>query len=485
MTQSPTMPNTAANSVQIGAGSASSSRTGHESASAILARLRKRFDEGRTRPLEWRLAQIDGITRFVKERGKEIEAALSSDLGKPALEVYLSETGFLLGELALTRKKLPKWMKPVRVPTPPVMQPGKSRIYRDPLGVVLIIGPWNYPLQLVIAPLIGAVAAGNCAVIKPSEVAPATSTLIAELIPKYVDNECVEIVQGDAAITTELLAERFDHIFYTGGGVIGRIVMEAAAKHLTPVTLELGGKSPCIVDRNTDLNVAAHRILWGKFFNAGQTCVAPDYILAHEAIEEELLSRMKSTLHEYYGDDPRTNRDYARVVNVRHHQRLMKLLDGTAEVFVGGESNEEERYIAPTILRNVTAQSTVMVDEIFGPILPVIKIKDIGEAISFVNARPKPLALYLFSHDEEVKARVLERTSSGGATINHVWMHLGVPGLPFGGVGPSGMGAYHGRATFETFTHRKSVLLKPTWMDLPIMYPPYTGTKQTWVRRLV
>ncbi len=456
-----------------------------ESASATVARLRARFAGGVTRPLEYRQRQLEGIARFLSEREGEIEAALKRDMGRPSFEVYPSEIAFIAAEIALTRKKLRSWTKPERVSTSLVGQPGKSRIHREPLGVVLIIGPWNYPLQLVLVPLLGAIAAGNCAIVKPSELAPATAELIASRLPEYVDGDCVRVALGGVPETTELLAERFDHIFYTGNGTVGRIVMEAAAKHLTPVTLELGGKSPCIVDQNTDLDVAARRIVWGKYYNAGQTCVAPDYVLAHEAIEEPLLARMKKTLDEFFGEDPRTRPDYGRIVNLRHHRRLVRLLQGSGQIVAGGVADENDRYIAPTILRDVAPDAPIMTDEIFGPILPVLRVKDVAQAIAFVNARPKPLALYLFTNDRAVETSVLERTSSGGVTVNHVLLHLAVPSLPFGGVGASGIGAYHGRATFETFSHRKAVLVKPTWLDPWFFYPPYTDAKKKWVRRVL
>ncbi len=452
---------------------------------SLVAGLRATFDSGRTRPLAFRLQQLDGLERFLRERERDIQDALHHDLGRPPLEAFTGDIAHPQGDLAFVRKHLASWVRPERVRTPLVVQPGKSYIQREPLGVVLIIGPWNYPVQLVLVPLIGALAAGNCAVVKPSEVAPATSALLAEALPRYVDPDCVRIVEGGVPETTALLAERFDHIFYTGNGAVGRIVMEAAAKHLTPVTLELGGKSPCIVDPSTDLAVAARRIVWGKFYNAGQTCIAPDYILVHEAIEDNLLARLRETIREFYGDDPRTSPDYGRMVNVRHHRRLMGLLPGSGDIVTGGEADEAARYLAPTVLRNVLPDAPVMADEIFGPILPVLRVKGIDEAIAFVNARPKPLALYLFTSDGEVQRRVLERTSSGGALVNHISLHVGVPSLPFGGVGPSGMGAYHGRASFETFSHRKSVLIKPTWLDPRLVYPPYTESKKKWIKRLL
>ncbi len=452
---------------------------------STVSHLRESFDSGRTRPLEARQRQLAALARFIREREREMQQALRDDLGKPALESSVAEISFVANELAFTRKRLRSWMKPERVPTPLIAQPGRSRIHREPLGVVLIIGPWNYPIQLTLAPLIGAIAAGNCVLLKPSELAPATSALLARFIPQYMDSDWVRVIEGGPSEAGALLAERFDYIFYTGGSAVGRIVMQAAAKHLTPVTLELGGKSPCIVDENADIAVAARRILWGKFLNAGQSCVAPDYVLVHEKVESQLLARMKQTVHDFYGDDPAASPDFARIVNARHYRRLMDLLPGSGEVLVGGNGNEGERYFAPTILRDVPPHAPVMAEEIFGPILPVLKVKNIDEAIAFVNQRPKPLALYLFTKDKQTRARVLDRTSSGAALVNHACMHVIVPSLPFGGVGASGMGAYHGKATFETFSHRRAVLLKPAGLDLPIIYPPYDKKKEKWLRRLL
>lgn len=456
-------------------------------AASIVSQLRSAYESGKTRPLKERRRQLDGLLRFLKEREREIEEALRADLGRPSIEVYPTEIAFVAGEVSLSKKKLKSWTKPARVSTALVAQPGRSWIYHEPLGVVLVIGPWNYPVQLILGPLTGAIAAGNCAVIKPSEVAPATSDLLARRLPAYVSPEIVRVVEGGVAETSELLAQRFDYIFYTGNCTVGRIVMEAAAKNLTPVTLELGGKSPCIVDQFADLVVAARRILWGKFFNAGQTCVAPDYVLVHEAVEDELIAQMQQTLGDFFGEDPRKSPDFGRIVNARHHRRLMKLLPGSGQPVTGGGGgeNENERYLAPTILRDVPPDSPVMADEIFGPILPVLKVKDIGQAIAFVNQRPKPLALYLFSRDQRLQERVLEQTSSGGVTINHTLLHVAIPSLPFGGVGASGLGAYHGRASFETFSHRKSVLKKPTWFDPWFFYPPYNDSKRKWMRRLI
>jgi aldehyde dehydrogenase (NAD+) len=456
-----------------------------QSGAAVLTRLRASFESGRTRELAFRRAQLEGVVRFLNEREGEIEAALHDDMGRPGFEVYPSELAFVAAEAALASRKLRAWSRPQRVWTSLAAQPGRSWVYPEPLGVVLIIGTWNYPVQLALAPLVAAIAAGNCAILKPSEIAPATSALLAEHLPRYLDDRDVAVVEGGPAETTALLAERFDHIFYTGGGNVARIVMEAAAKHLTPVTLELGGKSPCIVDQNVDIETTARRIVWGKFYNAGQTCVAPDYVLVHQAVEEALLTRMKAVIDEFFGPDPRSSPDLGRIVNLRHHRRLMNLLAGSGEIFCGGQADESERYIAPTILRNVPRDSPVMGEEIFGPILPVLRVGGIDEAIAQVSARPKPLALYVFTRDVQAERRVLERTSSGGVTVNHTLLHLAVPALPFGGVGASGIGAYHGKHGFDAFSHRKAVLEKPMWPDLKFIYPPYDESKRKWVRRLI
>ncbi len=450
----------------------------------VIKGLRTSFDSERTRPLGWRLRQLDGIAAFFKDREKDITEALYADVGKPALETLGAEIAFVRSEVEYVKRRLSTWMKPEGVPTPIAIQPGKARIEREPLGVVLIIGPWNYPLQLVLSPLIGALAAGNCAVVKPSEIASETSRLLAHYLGDYLDPGYVRVVEGGVPETTALLDQRFDHIFYTGNGKVGRIIMAAAAKYLTPVTLELGGKSPCLVDASADLDVTARRIVWGKFFNAGQTCVAPDYVLVHESVQDALLSRIRTTLRDFYGDNPRTSPDFARIVSRRHHQRLCALLKDT-EIAIGGDADEDDLFLAPTVLVNVSPETPVMSEEIFGPILPVLSTPSMDDAIRFVRDRDKPLALYVFSRDDDVAKRVIARTSSGGVTVNHAWLHLGVPGLPFGGVGESGMGAYHGRTSFETFTHRKSVLVKSTRIDPPLFYPPYTESKARWLRRLL
>ena len=456
----------------------------HGHASSVVDSLRRYFESGATKSLAWRLSQMDALEHLLGERERDILDALHADLGKPETEAYGSEIGMIRSEIKLVRRKLASWMKPERVRTPLVAMPGRSYVQREPLGVTLIIAPWNYPFQTAVLPLVGALAAGNCVVLKPSEVAERTSALIAKWIPKYLDTNAVRVVEGGVPETTALLRENWDHIFYTGNGRVGRIVMEAAAKHLTPVTLELGGKSPCIVDETADLDTAAKRIVHGKFFNAGQTCVAPDYVLVHEHVHDALLNRMVSTVREFYGEDPKQSPDFARIINARHHARLTRLLDG-ADVAVGGTTDAAELYVAPTILRNVRGDEPVMAEEIFGPILPMIAVPSVEAAVAFVNRREKPLALYFFSTNKEAQDLVLRRTSAGDTTINHVWMHLGVPEIPFGGVGESGTGAYHGRHSFETFSHRRGVLKKPTLPDPPLMFPPYSARKLRWIKRLL
>jgi len=463
----------------------SNPHAGSEGQAATLVRsLRSHFRTGATKPLAWRLSQLDALEHLLMEREGDIVEALRQDLGKPEPEALLSEVRMIVHEVRLMRRNLRRWMKPERVRTPLIALPGRSYILREPLGLVLIIAPWNYPFQTAVLPLVGALAAGNCVVIKPSEIAPHTSALIAKWIPKYMDTRAVRVFEGGVPETTALLREKWDHIFYTGNGNVGRIVMKAAAEHLTPVTLELGGKSPTIVDETADLDTAAKRIVYGKFFNAGQTCVAPDYVLVHEAVHDALLNRMVSAVRELYGDDPKQSADFARIINERHHARLTRLLDG-ADIATGGEADVGERYIAPTILKNVKESDPVMRDEIFGPILPVIAVPSVEAAVAFVNRHPKPLALYLFSTNKDAQQRVIGATSAGGTTINHVWLHVGVPALPFGGVGESGMGAYHGRHSFESFSHDRAVLEKPTLRDLPIIFPPYAPWKRRWLKRLL
>jgi aldehyde dehydrogenase (NAD+) len=456
-----------------------------EDISGLVDGLRSSFESGRTRPLAWRKAQLERLVDLLRENSEELVRALQADLGKPEMEAVMADIVGVVQEAKGAIKKLPKWTKPRRIKTPLQSQPARSRQVPDPLGVVLIISPWNYPVQLLLSPLVGAIAAGNCAVLKPSEMTPHTSAAMASLVARYLDGDCIRVVEGAVPETSELLAQRFDHIMYTGNGQVGRIVMEAAAKHLTPVTLELGGKSPCLVDASANLDVAARRIAWGKFLNAGQTCIAPDYLLVEESVEAPLLEKLASCIADFYGPDPQATPDFGRIVNVRHHRRLAGLLKDAGEVYLGGELDEDDRYISPTILRGVDPESDIMQEEIFGPILPVLTVPDMGEAIRFVNGRDKPLALYLFSSRPEVEEQVVHGTSSGGICVNATIWHIANPNLPFGGVGPSGMGAYHGKASFDTFSHQKALLAKSTKVDPKIMYPPYTETKTRLVKKML
>ena len=454
-------------------------------ASEIVAACRATFDSGRTRPVAWRLAQLAALRQLLVDREAELLAAVRADLGKCAFEGWFAEIGLVISEIDHARKNLRRWMRPERVWTPLIAQPAASRIQREPLGVVLIIGAWNYPLQLVLIPLVAAIAAGNCAVLKPSEVAGASSAALAMHLPNVLDHDAFAIVEGDAAVTGALLEERFDRVFYTGGGNVGRIVMTAAAKHLTPVTLELGGKNPCIVAKDVDIKMAARKIAWGKFLNAGQTCVAPDYVLVDQTREAELLAALSESLDDFYGSDPAQSPDYGRIINDRHFARLCSLQD-QGEVVIGGAVDAATRYIAPTVLTKVDVDSEIMGDEIFGPILPVVPVADAGEAIAFINQRPRPLAAYLFARNPALHRRVLAETSSGSLGINDLMLDFTVPGLPFGGVGESGIGAYHGRHGYETFSHRKSIYKRHVpAIDLPVRYPPFSGLKFKILRRLL
>ncbi|MEG5014767.1 MULTISPECIES: aldehyde dehydrogenase [unclassified Microcoleus] len=442
------------------------------SVSDIIQQQRQFFATGKTKDVDFRLEQLKKLKSAIELNQSRIVDAVKADLGRPEFEAYLEIAS--IAEVNYAIKNLKSWVKPRKVAASIDQFPASARIYPEPLGVVLIIGPWNYPFQLMISPLVGAIAAGNCALLKPSEIASHTSEVIADMISKTFDPAYVAAVEGGVEISQQLLAEKFDHIFFTGGTKIGRIVMEAAAKHLTPVTLELGGKSPCIVDSDIQVEYTAKRIAWGKFLNAGQTCIAPDYLLVDKKVKPALMTAIKTAIHEFYGDDPQTSPDYSRIINQRQLDRLSGFIkDG--EIVVGGEVKPEDRYIAPTVLDRVSWDSPVMQDEIFGPILPVLEYDDFGEAIAQINARPKPLALYLFSKNKEKQERVLRETSSGGVCLNDTVMQVGVKDLPFGGVGESGIGSYHAKASFDTFSHQKSVLQKSFLLDLKWRYAPYKG----------
>ena len=437
-----------------------------------LALLRETFESGITRDLSWRISQLHALRTFLTERERDIAAALHYDFRKSAAETFLTETGFLRGEIRFALKHLASWMKARRASIPFIYQPSRATYSPEPYGVVLIIGAWNYPFNLSLGPLISAIAAGNCAVVKPSEHAPRSSALIAEGLGHYLDQSAIRVVEGGVDEAKALLAERFGYIFYTGSPAIGREVMLAAARHLTPLTLELGGKSPCIVEESVDVRVAARRIVWAKFLNAGQTCLAPDYVLVHEHREEELLQFMQEAITDFYGDEPLRSRDYPRIVTMDHFNRLKKLLDGSS-VWCGGQSDPDERYIAPTILRGVSVASPLMQLEIFGPLLPVIAYSELSEALDFIRSLDEPLAIYLFSSDREVQQHVVRHSRSGGVCINDVVFQAALHTLPFGGLGNSGFGASHGRAGFETFSFQRSVLRRSLHPDPDLRYPPY------------
>ena len=441
-----------------------------------LRRLRASFEAGRTRPLEWRRAQLAAIERMLEEREADFAEALRLDLNKSRYESFLSETSFVIEEAKFARRHLARWMRGSRVRTPMMAQPGRSRIVPEPKGVVLIIAPWNYPLSMVLAPLVGALAAGNAAIVKPSEISRHTSAALARILPQYMDPEAVAVVEGGVAETTDLLAQRFDHILYTGNERVARIVMAAAAKHLTPVTLELGGKSPCLVAGDANLDVAAARIVWGKFLNAGQTCVAPDHVLVERRAAAPLLAALVRRIREFYGEDAAASPDYGRIATERHAARFERLLAGQ-RIHYGGRVDVAQRYVEPTIVLDPSPDSALMQEEIFGPVLPVIAVDDMDAAMRLVAARPKPLALYVFTRDEALADAVRDSLSAGTVCVNDAVIFMVSPELPFGGVGASGMGRYSGWYGFETFSHMKPVMTRSLRFDVPIRYPPYNDTK--------
>jgi aldehyde dehydrogenase (NAD+) len=427
----------------------------------VVARLRATFRSGRTKPVEWRTTQLRRLRELLTEHGTELAAALHADLGKSSTEAFRTEIDFTIREIDHTLDHLTDWLRPEPAPVPAHLGTDASAWTQyDPLGVVLVIAPWNYPAQLLLAPVVGALAAGNAVVAKPSELAPATSAAVARLLPAYLDTDAVAVIEGGIPETTALLAERFDHIFYTGNGTVGRVVLRAAAEHLTPVTLELGGKSPAFVDRDADLTVVADRLARGKFLNAGQTCVAPDYVLTDPETAAVLEPLLKNAVETLYGSDPARSGEYGRIINERHFDRLTGLLDSGRTV-VGGASDRTSKYIAPTVLADVDPKSPVMQEEIFGPILPIVTVPGLDEAIDFITDRDKPLALYVFTDSDTTRRRLADETSSGGLGYGLPLAHLTVSDLPFGGVGESGMGNYHGRYSIETFSHRKAILEKP------------------------
>lgn len=449
----------------------------------VVATQRDFFRLGYTRDVDYRLRRLQDLRRAIEEHQDRLLGALQVDLGKPTLEAALAEISFCLSEIDRALKHLRRWAKPRSVGVPWALWPGSGRVQREPLGLVLIMGAWNYPVQLTLAPLVGAIAAGNCAIVKPSEVAPASSRAIADLLRRAFDPMYVAAVEGGVQVSQALLEERFDHIFYTGGPTVAKVVMAYAAKHLTPVTLELGGKNPCVVDRSANLPIAARRIVWGKFFNAGQTCLAPDYVLVPRDREAEFLELVKAAITQFFGPTPSLSPDFARIVNDYHVDRLARLIPGSGHVVAGGDVDQIQRYVSPTVLAGVQWSDPVMQEEIFGPILPVLTYDDLDGAIAQINARPHPLAFYLFSENRAVNQAVCRETTSGSVCINDVVVQFSVPDFPFGGVGASGMGRYHGQASFEAFSYERSLLWRSARPEIPLRYPPYTEAKLTWLDR--
>ena len=436
---------------------------------------------GSTRSLAWRQQQLNNLQALLQELEEPLKAALATDLGKPAVEAFFEVVG-VQGELKLANKQLKRWMAPRRVALPAVQQPGRTWVQDEPLGTVLILGPWNYPLMLVLRPLVSALAAGNTAVLKPSEQAPAVAQLLAEMVPRHFEADVVRVELGGAETAQALLRQPFDHVVFTGGTTIGREVMKAAAEQLIPVTLELGGKSPCIVLDDADLQVSARRIAWGRFLNAGQSCVAPDYVLVTPAMRQPLEAALKQAIAEFYGPDPRQSPDFGRLVSTRQFDRVDALLAG-ATVLHGGERVREERYIAPTLVEG-DPKSGLMQEEIFAPVLPLIEVSDFEAALRFIGERPKPLAAYLFSRNNTARQQLIERSQSGSVVFNDVIVQAGVPGLPFGGVGPSGIGRCHGEVGFRSLSNQKAVYQRPFALDLAWRYPPY-GNRLSLLKRLL
>ncbi|HDM8626745.1 TPA: aldehyde dehydrogenase [Staphylococcus aureus] len=434
------------------------------------------FNTQQTKDISFRKEQLKKLSKAIKSYESDILEALYTDLGKNKVEAYATEIGITLKSIKIARKELKNWTKTKNVDTPLYLFPTKSYIKKEPYGTVLIIAPFNYPFQLVFEPLIGAIAAGNTAIIKPSELTPNVARVIKRLINETFDANYIEVIEGGIEETQTLIHLPFDYVFFTGSENVGKIVYQAASENLVPVTLEMGGKSPVIVDETANIKVASERICFGKFTNAGQTCVAPDYILVHESVKDDLITALSKTLREFYGQNIQQSPDYGRIVNLKHYHRLTSLLNSEQmNIVFGGHSDEDERYIEPTLLDHVTSDSAIMQEEIFGPILPILTYQSLDEAIAFIHQRPKPLSLYLFSEDENATQRVINELSFGGGAINDTLMHLANPKLPFGGVGASGMGRYHGKYSFDNFTHEKSYIFKSTRLESGVHLPPYKG----------
>ena len=447
----------------------------------LVAKQRDYFAKGETLSVEKRLQALERLEKALRNGEEELCRAMKADLGKSRTEGYMCEVGLTLSELGYVKRHLRSWSRDRRVRTPLAQFHARSFTVQEPYGVVLVMSPWNYPVLLTLEPLIGALAAGNCCVVKPSAYSPETSAVMARLLRSIFPEEYVAVVEGGRQENQGLLAQKFDYIFFTGGVNVGKLVMEKASAHLTPVTLELGGKSPCIIDEHTNLKLAARRLVFGKYLNCGQTCVAPDYALVHSRVREQLLTYIKKEIVRMYGEHPLENPDYGKIINRKHFDRILGLIDRDKLAW-GGKSSPESLQIEPTVLDSVEPGDPVMQEEIFGPVLPILTVDSMEEALAFVNSRPKPLALYIFTQDKQVERMFLKRASFGGGCVNDTIIHLATSAMGFGGVGNSGMGSYHGKKSFETFSHEKSIVKKYTWLDLPMRYQPYTKMKDKMIR---
>lgn len=449
-----------------------------------IERLRKSVDNGVPRSLSWRLDQLHGLLRFVTDHENAILTALKADLGRCTTEARMADISMVRSEVRLIQRNLKKWLRPQRVSTPIAAQPGRSWIQQEPFGLALILGTWNYPFQQILIPLAGALAAGNSAVVKLSEVAPHSAALMAKELENYIDPTALIVVTGGPEAAARLLEYRFDKIFYTGSSHVGRIVMKAAAVHLTPVTLELGGKNPVIVAPDAPLDVTARRVAWGRFMNTGQICVAPDYVLIQETLRLPFIEALRKAIARFYGPDPQSSESYGRIVDGRHFARLLSFMqDG--RIAIGGQTDAADRYIAPTVITDLPDDAAALQEEIFGPILPVVGYRTIEEALTILRRRPNPLALYLFTGDRALQKQIIGNVGCGSVVVNDVVVNQIVPGLPFGGVGNSGMGSFHGRFTFDAFSHSKAVVRRALWADLDVRYPPFSEWKDRILQWLV
>ncbi|XP_039313065.1 aldehyde dehydrogenase, dimeric NADP-preferring isoform X3 [Solenopsis invicta] len=455
----------------------------------VVEQMRDSFYRRKSRPLEWRIKQLKQALRMLTETTSEISEALAKDLHRCKFETFALEIDYTIQEIKYMLMNIKEWSATEKPHKALAYFFDQVEIRQDPYGVVLIMGAWNYPVQLTVLPMMGAIAAGNCVILKPSEVASATAKYLYETIPKYLDTECCQVILGGISETTELLKQRFDYIFYTGSSMIGKIVREAANKHLTPVTLELGGKSPVYIDNTVDMSMAVKRILWGKCINAGQTCIAPDYMLCTREVQNKFIEEAKKVLQEWYGEKSQENPDLARIISEKHYRRLAGFLNDKSQIAIGGDVNPVEKFISPTILVNVKPDEPIMQEEIFGPILPIININNALDAINFITKRESPLVLYVFSTSKEIQDQIIDRVSSGAVCVNDTVLQYAVETLPFGGVGYSGMGAYHGKFTFDTFTHKKGCLIrnynKLAEQVAQARFPPYSDKKLKLLRHLI